>query len=290
MITGMPLVPGLGRTIMPLLLATAAHAAAAAGGFRRYASFGGKPINVSYDKRSLMLDGQRSMFASVGLHYPRFSPGQWDDVLLKAKNDGFNTVQTYYFWNAHVPKLGAGTYSEDGWRNLTSFLEKCAAADMFVDLRIGPYVCAEWSWGGYPYDLAQIASLQTRSHNEAWEKEMRAVVAEVVRRYRPFFADRGGPIILGQIENELHIQNSQEENSQEDFQEYVDFCGQLADESDVDIAWGMCNGAVSAKYGNHGKGMINTKNGVQLGYMRQSGQLVCWTIVSIGPGIYSPAR
>ena len=92
---------------------------------------------------------------------------------------------------------------------------------------------------------------------------MRAVVAEVVRRYRPFFADRGGPIILGQIENELHIQDSQEAplHLKEDFQEYVDFCGQLADESGVDIAWGMCNGAVSAKYGNKGKGMINTKNG-----------------------------
>ena len=130
---------------LPLLLARSETAAAASpgsadGSFLRYSSFGGKPINVSYDKRSLMLDGERAMFASVGLHYPRFSPGQWDDVLLKAKNDGFNTVQTYYFWNAHVPKLGAGTYSEEGWRNLTSFLEKCAAADMFVDLRIGPCV------------------------------------------------------------------------------------------------------------------------------------------------------
>jgi beta-galactosidase GanA len=130
-------------------------------------------------------------------------------VLLKAKNDGYNTVQTYYFWNAHVPKLGAGSYAEDGWRNLTSFLEKYAAADMFVTLRIGPYVCAEWSWGGYPYDLAQVEGLQTRSHNIAWETQMRGIVMEVVRRYRPFFADRGGPIILGQIENELHTQDSQ---------------------------------------------------------------------------------
>jgi hypothetical protein len=261
--------------LMPLLLA-ATHAssaapAAAGGSFRRYSSFGGKPINVSFDARSLMLDGERSMFASVGLHYPRFSPGQWDDVLLKAKNDGFNTVQTYYFWNAHVPKLGAATYAEDGWRNLTQFLEKCAAADMFVDLRIGPYVCAEWTWGGYPYDLAQIAGLQTRTHNAVWEKQMRAIVQEVTRRYRGFFADRGGPIILGQIENELHIQDSQNDGFQ--FQEYVDFCGQLADDSGVDIAWGMCNGAVSAKFGNKGKGMINTKNGGNpAGFLASAGQ------------------
>jgi hypothetical protein len=108
-------------------------------------------------------------------------------VLLKAKHDGFNTVQTYYFWNAHVPKLGAGpaAYAEDGWRNLTAcpgppgrlsalsiflcksvfygafvwarralklqkrrflaraVIEKCAAADMFVDLRIGPVSWAQ---------------------------------------------------------------------------------------------------------------------------------------------------
>jgi hypothetical protein len=119
----------------------------------------------------------------------------------------------------------------------------------------------QFIWGGYPYDLAQVAGLQTRTHNAAWEEQMRAVVLEVTRRYRRFFADRGGPIVLGQIENELHISNSQEPAEPSQFQEYVDFCGQLADESGVDIAWGMCNGAVSAKYGNKGKGMINTKNG-----------------------------
>ena len=81
--------------------------------------------------------------------------------------------------------------------------------------------------------MAQIPGLQTRSHNAVWEKHMRAIVKEVTTRYRPFFADRGGPIILGQIENELHTSDAE---NLDDFQEYVDFCGQLADESGVDIA------------------------------------------------------
>ncbi len=33
---------------------------------------------------------------------------------------------------------------------------------------------------------------------------MRTLVLNVTREYRDFFADRGGPIVLAQVENELH--------------------------------------------------------------------------------------
>lgn len=228
------------------------HAAAAAeqparsstAGFLRYADFAGEPYNVSYDKRSLLVNGERSYFASVGVHYPRFSEGQWDDIFLKAKNDGYNMVQTYFFHNAHQPKLSQWPWNMEGPANLTLFLEKAAKAGMFVDLRIGPYVCAEWSWGGYPYDLANVPGLVSRSDNPQWESYMRAVVLNVTREFRDFFADRGGPIALGQVENELHTSS----------QPYVDWCGQLAEETDVKIPWGMCNG-------NSATNTINTCNG-----------------------------
>jgi hypothetical protein len=34
--------------------------------------------------------------------------------------------------------------------NLSRFVELAAANNLFVNLRIGPYVCAEWAYGGIP--------------------------------------------------------------------------------------------------------------------------------------------
>ena len=159
-------------SLCALVTGTRAAAAAprsSAAGFLRYADFAGQAYNVSYDKRSLLINGERSYFASVGVHYPRFTEGQWDDIFLKAKNDGYNMVQTYFFHNAHQPKLSQWPWNMEGPANLTLFLQKAAAAGLFVDLRIGPYVCAEWSWGGYPYDLANVPGLVSRSDNPQWE-------------------------------------------------------------------------------------------------------------------------
>ena len=102
-------------------------------------------------------------------------------------------IQTYFFHNAHQPKLSTWPWIQEGPSNLRLFLQKAAKAGFFIDLRIGPYVCAEWSWGGYPYDLAQLNNMTTRSSNPAWEEYMTAVVMNVTREYRDLFADKGGP-------------------------------------------------------------------------------------------------
>lgn len=60
--------------------------------------------------------------------------------------DGLNMIETYVFWNIHEPVQGK-PYIFDGYANLTLFIEKAARAGLFVNLRIGPYVCAEWNWG-----------------------------------------------------------------------------------------------------------------------------------------------
>lgn len=73
---------------------------------------------------------------------------------------------------------------------------------------------------------------------------MTAVFLNVTTMFRDFFADRGGPIALGQVENELHTSD----------QSYIDYCGALTVQSGVDIMWGMCNGASAAN-------TVNTCNG-----------------------------
>lgn len=242
------------------LLALAAIAAGASasspGGYLLYDDLGGRPYTVGYTNRSLTINGRPGFFASVGVHYPRFTPGQWDDVLLKAKRDGYNMVQTYFFHNVHQPKLHVYPWIQEGPANLRLFLEKARAAGLFVDLRIGPYVCAEWSWGGYPYDIAEIPGLVSRSSSPAWESYMTATVLNVTREFRDLFADKGGPIMLGQIENELHSSDT----------DYIKFCGDLAVKTGVPIAWGMCNG-------NSADNTINTCNGGDCtNFIEQHGQ------------------
>ena len=213
------------------LLLCALATAAARPGYLLFSDVAGAPYTVTYDNRSLFVAGQRTLFASAGIHYPRFTPGQWDDVILKAKNDGYNMIQTYFFVNAHAPK-SEWPWNMEGQNNLRLFFSKVAAAGLFVNFRIGPYVCAEWSYGGYPYNVA-APNMTSRSSNPQWEAWMGALVMNATREFRDFFADRGGPIVLAQVENELHTSD----------QAYIDFCGALTVETGVSVPWEMCNGA-----------------------------------------------
>jgi beta-galactosidase GanA len=122
------------------LLCTLAVACAVRPGYLFYDDVKGAPYTVTYDNRSIIVDGQRTLFASAGIHYPRFTEGQWDDVLLKAKNDGYNLIQTYFFVNAHAPKSTVWPWIMDGPANLKLFIQKVAAAGLFLNLRIGPCV------------------------------------------------------------------------------------------------------------------------------------------------------
>ena len=223
------------RVLSTLLVAQASSTSRP--GFLSYADFAGRgPYAVTYDGRSLLVGGQRTMFASAGIHYPRLSVGQQDDALLKARNDGYNMVQTYFFTNVHMPKQSVWPWHTEGAADLRRFIEAAAAQGFFVDLRIGPYICAEFSWGGYPYDIAQLANVTTRSSNPQWQQWMSSLFLNVTREFRDLFADRGGPIVLSQVENELRTHD----------QAYIDFCGALAERSGVAIPFLMCNGNSSA--------------------------------------------
>ena len=106
--------------------------------------------------------------------------------------------------------------------NLTAFLDVAAKHGLFVNLRIGPYVCAEWvgvlvdvptisanshnpplirsqNFGGYPYWITRVPGLVTRTSAPAWEAAMTTFFAKVVNTTRAYFADRGGPIALAQV-------------------------------------------------------------------------------------------
>jgi hypothetical protein len=185
--------------------AAAAGAPASSPGFLTYDSLGSAPYAVSYDNRSFSINGQRTLFLSGVLHYPRSTPLMWDDLMTKARNNGLNMIQTYTFWNAHQHKPGEWDFAGPlGSYNVTGFLDAAARAGLFVTFRVGPYVCAEWNYGGFPVWLNEAANLTTRASDPAWEALSGAYFEAIVGSVRDYFADRGGPIVMAQVENELH--------------------------------------------------------------------------------------
>ena len=173
----------------------ASHAASAT--FPSYSSYAGRPYRVSYDARSIRLNDQPVMFMSGSIHYPRSTPGMWPGLMKAAAADGLNMIEIYVFWNYHEQVEGTFDWSERG--NLTLFLDAIKEAGLFANLRIGPYVCAEWDYGGIPAWLAYKPSMRLRAYNQPWMDAVQAWMQRVIDETRDYFADRGGPIVLAQV-------------------------------------------------------------------------------------------
>jgi len=194
-------------------LAIAVPSAAGAGP-TSYGDVRGRPYAVGLTPRGLTIDGQPQLLLSGDVHYARALPAEQDQALDKLKADSLNTVQTYAFWSLHEPEPGAFCWGEGdaasstrcdaaGSRaNITRFLEAAAARDLFVVLRIGPFICGEWSYGGIPSWINDEPGIQIRAHNPSWEASMTSFVRTVWPLIKPFTAAHGGPVVMLQLENE----------------------------------------------------------------------------------------
>ena len=93
--------------------------------------------NISYDHRSFIINGERQLLIVGAIHYPRSSPGMWPHLFRKTKEAGINAIDTYVFWNLHEPIEGHYDFDD-----LLEFLKAVQKENLWVNLRIGPYVCA----------------------------------------------------------------------------------------------------------------------------------------------------
>nr|CAB3465799.1 unnamed protein product [Digitaria exilis] len=128
-----------------------------------------EPFNVTYDHRAVILGGKRRMLVSAGLHYPRATPEMWPSLIAKVKEGGADVIETYIFWNGHEP--AKGQYYFEGRFDIVKFAKLVAAEGLFLFLRIGPYACAEWNFGGFPVWLRDIPGIEFRTDNEPYKIE-----------------------------------------------------------------------------------------------------------------------
>lgn len=75
-------------------------------------------------------------------------PSDWDGVFKQAKELGLNCIQTYVTWSQHEHKRGEVSW--EGYADLPRFIDLAAANDLYVVVRIGPYICGEYFFGGLP--------------------------------------------------------------------------------------------------------------------------------------------
>ncbi|KAH9796775.1 Beta-galactosidase 8 [Citrus sinensis] len=162
----------------------------------------GLSANVTYDHRALVIDGKRRVLQSGSIHYPRSTPEVWPELIRKSKEGGLEVIETYVFWNYHEPIRGQ--YYFEGRFDLVRFVKTVQEAGLFLHLRIGPYACAEWNYGGFPVWLHFIPGIQFRTTNNPFKEEMKRFLAKIIdlMKQENLFASQGGPIILAQVENE----------------------------------------------------------------------------------------
>ncbi|XP_057449008.1 beta-galactosidase 8-like [Lotus japonicus] len=208
--------------------------------------------NVTYDHRALVIDGKRRVLVSGSIHYPRSTPEMWPDLIQKSKDGGLDVIETYVFWNLHEPVRGQ--YNFEGRGDLVQFVKAVAAAGLYVHLRIGPYACAEWNYGGFPLWLHFIPGIQFRTNNEPFKAEMKRFTAKIVdmMKQENLYATQGGPIILSQIENEY---GNVEVHYGSGAKPYVNWAASMATSLDTGVPWVMCQQADAPDP------IINTCNG-----------------------------
>uniref|UniRef100_A0A7N0TW98 Beta-galactosidase n=1 Tax=Kalanchoe fedtschenkoi TaxID=63787 RepID=A0A7N0TW98_KALFE len=157
---------------------------------------------VSYDHQAIIINGRRRILISGSIHYPRSTPEMWPDLVSKAKDGGLDVIQTYVFWNGHEPSPGK-YYFEDRY-DLVKFIKIVQQQGLYVHLRIGPYICGEWNFGGFPVWLKYVPGVEFRTDNEPFKANMQRFTEKIVSliKAEKLFETQGGPIIMSQIENE----------------------------------------------------------------------------------------
>ncbi len=147
-----------------------------------------------------LLDGKPFLIRSGELHYARIPRAYWRDRLLKARAMGLNAVCTYVFWNYH--EEAPGHFDFAGERDLAAFVAEAGRAGLLVVLRPGPYVCAEWDFGGLPAWLLKEPDLRVRCRDPRFLEAAGRYLARLGKEVRELQVTRGGPIALVQLENE----------------------------------------------------------------------------------------
>ena len=151
-------------------------------------------------KKTFLLNGEPFIVKAAEVHYPRIPRPYWEHRIQMCKSLGMNTLCIYVFWNYHEPREGQFDFSGNG--DVAEFCRLAQKNGMYVIVRPGPYVCAEWEMGGLPWWLLKKKDIRLREQDPYFMERVKIFEQKVGEQLAPLTIQKGGPIIMVQVENE----------------------------------------------------------------------------------------
>ena len=162
----------------------------------------GQPV-FGIQGRNFVFDGEPAVIISGSLHYPRIPRPYWRDRMKKARAMGLNAISTYVFWNAHETKPGEFDFT--GNLDIAEFCRIAQEEGLWVIVRPGPYVCSEWDFGGLPAWLLKDPTMEVRTGDPKFLAATERYLKEVGKQLADSQVNRGGSVIMVQVENEYAV-------------------------------------------------------------------------------------
>lgn len=164
--------------------------------------FGAKkqPETFEVGNKTFLLNGEPFVVKAAEIHYPRIPRPYWEHRIKMCKALGMNTICIYVFWNIHEQKEGQFDFT--GNNDIAEFCRLAQKHGMYIIVRPGPYVCAEWEMGGLPWWLLKKKDIRLRENDPYFLERVEIFEKEVGKQLADLQLSRGGNIIMVQVENE----------------------------------------------------------------------------------------
>ena len=159
-----------------------------------------KPGTFTTGDKTFLLNGQPFVVKAAEVHYPRIPRPYWEHRIQMCRALGMNAVCIYIFWNIHEQREGQFDFT--GQNDVAEFCRLAQKNGLYVIVRPGPYVCAEWEMGGLPWWLLKKKDIRLRERDPYFMERVKLFEQKVGEQLAPLTIQRGGPIIMVQVENE----------------------------------------------------------------------------------------
>jgi hypothetical protein len=154
---------------------------------------------IKIENGLLQYKGKKIPLISGEFHYWRVPRENWPVILERIREMGLGLVSSYIPWNYH--ELAPGKYDFTGktspQRDLVGFIELLKAKKIYLIIRPGPYIYAEWPYGGPPERAVKHDRLSPEFLAMAKDYIDAACKVLVPRQIT-----RGGNIVICQADNE----------------------------------------------------------------------------------------
>ncbi len=164
-------------------------------------------------------DGKPVKLISGAVHYFRNMPDTWGDIFKKMRAMGCNCVETYCAWNLHEKQ--PGVFDFEGNLDIAEFIKAAAKEGLMVIVRPGPYICAEWEFGGLAWWIQADDEIEIRCSNKTYIKYFDRYLDHLFEEVRPLLTTNGGPVIMLQCENEYGYYGDDKEYLKYLYQSYI---------------------------------------------------------------------